>query len=173
MFDSAPKTWKQLQSMVAQAFREMDCEAEIEKNIVTARGTANIDVFVTDRNHTPPLVQLCECKYWLTSISKAMVHSFRTVVQDFGAHIGLIISRSGFQSGCYKAAKNSNIFLLSWQEFLDMYEAKWTIHICKRLDQMANVLNTYCTRPELAERYPSRQSQTDEFIMSWKECIKT
>lgn len=172
MFDSPPGTWNELESMVAQAFREMDCDAEIEKDITTVRGTTNIDVVVTDRSHVPPLTYLCECKYWSHSVPKTVVQAFRTVVADSGAHLGLIVSCRGFQSGCYAAAENSNVALLSWADFLNMYGRRWTDAMCDRFLRIDTVLRTYRNHPEKAERFPIGEDQTDEFVFAWTECIR-
>jgi hypothetical protein len=41
-----------------------------------------------------------------------IVHSFRTVMADTGAHRGHTISRAGFQSGAFEATANTNIDLV-------------------------------------------------------------
>ena len=172
MFDSPPKTWRQLQGIVAQAFQEMGCETHVEEDVITVRGTTNVDVFVIDNNHVPPLVCLCECKYWSRPVPKTVVHAFRTVVADYGAHIGLIISHRGFQSGCQSVAENSNVILLSWQGFLKMYEDRWTQAVDKRLDYIDSILGTYRNNPKRAQLFPTGPDQTDQFRDAWVQCIR-
>lgn len=172
MFDTDPKTWKDLQNMVAQTFYEMDCEAETEKSITTVRGGVNVDVFVTDNNHVPPIVCLCECKHWSHRVPKTVVHAFRTVVADYGANLGMIISRRGFQVGSHEAVGKSNVVLLSWGEFVRMYEARWTESRCKCLKQMLEILRQYRNSPEIVEKFPSKERWTEEFEYAWLDCIR-
>jgi hypothetical protein len=47
------------------------------------------------------------------------------VVADSGAHHGLFISASGFQAGAYEAVRHTNIRLLSWEEFQEMFVEEW------------------------------------------------
>lgn len=56
---------------------------------------------------------------------KSVVHSFRTVITDYGANFGYIISKSGYQVGAFQAAENSNIKLLTWEELMSLFEQKW------------------------------------------------
>jgi hypothetical protein len=104
-----PESWQDLQALTAKAFMEMGCQPEVEKKVATVRGTAEIDVYVQDPTHTPPLILLCECKHWSKRIPKYVVHAFRTVAADLGANRGYVISKAGFQSGAIEAARNSNI----------------------------------------------------------------
>lgn len=73
----------------------------------------------------PEIVYLCECKHWARAVPQSIVDGFRTVVQDYGANWGIIISLKGFQKGAYHSARNSNIKLLSWLEFQDLFEDRW------------------------------------------------
>lgn len=66
-----------------------------------------------------------ECKNWATKIPQSVVHSLRSVVDDIGANAGYIISKQGFQSGAYEVASNTNIKLLSWQEFQELFAEQW------------------------------------------------
>src|SRR4051794_16957058 len=114
IFTDEPKDWSGLQDRVAQVFNEIGCLVEVEKDIVTTRGSVNVDVYIQDTTKVPNLVYLCECKYWESHVPKSVVHSFRTVVADYGAHVAFLISKRGFQSGAFEAAANSNIMLLTW-----------------------------------------------------------
>jgi len=128
-----PKGWKDLQHKVAEIFSDIGCKTETDKKIQTVRGTVNVDVFSTDESQSPSIVYLCECKHWEKRIPKTIVHSFRTVVQDFGANFGIIISKKGFQKGAYEAAKNTNIKLVGWFDFQDMFEEKWLPAISQKV----------------------------------------
>jgi restriction system protein len=58
-------------------------------------------------------------------LSDGQGRGFRTVVGDFGAHRGFIISSRGFQSGAYEAAANSNVDLVDWQTFQQLFVERW------------------------------------------------
>ena len=120
-----PKHWKALQADVAQILSECGFQVESNKTITTVRGKVDIDVFALDRSQTPPVIYLCECKLWNSNVPKREVHAFRTVVNDFGANWGLIISKKGFQSGAFEAAINTNLRLFNWQEFQSLFADRW------------------------------------------------
>ena len=122
---SVPSNWRDLQSDVAQILSECGFNVETEKNVTTARGEVEIDVFAEDSTQTPPTIYLCECKLWNSSVPRREVHAFRTVANDFGANWGLIISKLGFQRGAYDAARHTNLKLLNWQEFQELFSKRW------------------------------------------------
>ncbi len=99
-------------------FNECGFETEISKVVDLVRGKKEIDVFAQDTTSEHHPVIVVECKFWSKSVDQETVHSFRTVVEDCGANIGLIVSKSGFQSGCYDAAEKTNARLLSLRERL-------------------------------------------------------
>lgn len=123
-----PKTWRQLQSDVAQILSECGLNVEIEKTLMSARGKVIIDVYASDYRQSPEIIYLCECKNWNTHIPKTVIYSFRTIVSDHGANWGLIIAKKGFQKGAYEAAKNTNLRLLNWGEFQMLFAELWYKH---------------------------------------------
>jgi len=98
---------------------------KIDKKITTVRGTVNIDVYAEDSSSQPTTTYLCECKYWKSNVPKTVVHGFRTVVQDYGANWGFIISSKGYQSGAYEAAQNTPVLLLTWDGFQKLFVDRW------------------------------------------------
>ena len=94
-FDHAPETWQELEEMVQQAFAEMGYESSRNYKLKTVRGTVDIDVHAIKSSTPIPTVVLCECKHWDKSVPQSVVHGFRTVCSDAGAHFGLIISKRG------------------------------------------------------------------------------
>jgi restriction system protein len=141
---SIPDQWRKLQSDVAQILSECGFNTETEKNITTARGEVEIDVFAEDPMQTPHTIYLCECKHWNANVPKSEVHAFRTVVNDFGANWGLVISKQGFQRGAYEAAKNTNLKLLDWQEFQALFAERWyREHMVKKLTEEAAPIMEY------------------------------
>ncbi len=117
--------WKMLQDFVCRILNECGYHAESPKKIDVVRGQVEVDVYAIDEKSQPQFIYICECKNWDKRIPQEVVHSFRTVVNDSGAHIGMIISSKGFQSGAYEAAKSTNIKLLSWEEFQNEFCDRW------------------------------------------------
>jgi hypothetical protein len=105
IFDRDPANWEELQDMTGQLFDEIGCEVVVGKPIDNVRGAKEIDVFVRDVAITPPAVYLCECKLWKRAVPQEIVHAFRTVMADVGAHRGFIISGAGFQKGAFEAQR--------------------------------------------------------------------
>lgn len=130
-----PSDWHDLQNQVARLFNEAGYDAQSPKTINLVRGQAEIDVFVTAK-HELLKTLICECKYWNSPIPQEKVHAFRTIVQDSGAMIGIIISLNGFQSGAIKAAEQSNVLLKTWAEFQQMLLVPWTN---RKLDMISNM----------------------------------
>lgn len=143
IFSSEPRDWKDLQNKVCQIFNEMGYDASVEKVIATVRGEVEIDVYAADITKKPKMIYLCECKYWNAPIPQHVIHSFQTVVSNAGAHLGYIISKNGFQSGAYNAAKNSNIELLDWDQFQEMHFEAWCNSMHKRLRPLAEAFSYY------------------------------
>ncbi len=117
--------WRELQTRVATILSECGLAAETERVVQTARGSVEIDVYAVDGSTTPPTTYLCECKRWCTPVPQAEVHAFRAVVTDSGAHHGLFISAAGFQAGAYTVSQHTNVSLVSWPEFQQVFLERW------------------------------------------------
>lgn len=96
----------------------------IQKHVELARGDVNVDVWADDHAE-PPNVIAVECKHWNRHVSKEVVHGFRTVVGDSGANTGLLVSSAGFQKGAEEAASYSNVCLMTWDEFQQVFALRW------------------------------------------------
>lgn len=118
----APDGWQQLQEAVAAVLRDAGCDVQVEVTLPTTRSSVNFDVFAkrSDGGHAYSIA--VECKHWRKRVPQMVVHAFRTQVQDFGADAGYIVSSAGFQSGAFEAVENTNIRLLTWDEFLNRFE---------------------------------------------------
>ena len=131
IFDNEPADWKELQDRVAQLFSEMGCDVRVGERVKLVRGEKEIDVLVGDPRTIPASVYLCECKFWSNPISQEVIHSFRTVLADFGAHRGFIISKVGFQSGAREAVKNTNLDLVTFDELQSIFFDRWRVAMGK------------------------------------------
>jgi hypothetical protein len=125
IFTSSITDWQDLQNKVCQIFKESDLIANTDVPVKLVRGQADMDVVAEDRRHTPPIKIFAECKHWKNNVPQQVVHGFRTIMSDGGAHAGYIISSSGFQSGAFEAAKDTNVQLVDWEEFQNIFYQRW------------------------------------------------
>lgn len=126
MIDSKePVTWEDLQNSVSKILLECGLKSETPKKIQTVRGIVEVDVYAVDYSLKPSPTYLCECKYWKRTVPQTVIHAFHDVVNNFGANWGLVISSNGYQSGAFEAAKNTNIRLLDWIGFQNVFEERW------------------------------------------------
>jgi len=125
LIESYPATWKDLQDAAGRILLECGYHAETDKTIETARGPVSVDVYARDTSRSPQITFLVECKHWASAVPKTIVHAFRSVVSDFGANVGYIVSSAGFQSGAYASAGNSPIRLVTWEEFQADFLDQW------------------------------------------------
>jgi hypothetical protein len=147
IFDADPADWQELQKRVAQLFSETGCDAKVSETVTLVRGKKEIDVLVRDPQTTPASIYLCECKYWGKPIPQDVIHSFRTVLVDFGAHRGFIISRAGFQAGAREAVKNTNLDLLTFEELQALFFDRWRVSMGKKYRPFADRLFPYFDYP--------------------------
>src|ERR1700722_6462851 len=125
IFDVSPETWQDLEIMVQQAFDEMGYESHRKYSIKTVRGSVEVDVYARKTTTPIPSIVICECKHWNTLVSKNVIHSFRTVCSDIGAHYGLVISKNGFQFGAEGSRESTNVHLLTFEEFQQTFFKEW------------------------------------------------
>lgn len=125
MFDDPPSDWQDLQRRVRQVFSELGCESHCDVPISTVRGSVDVDVVAIDRSRPPTATYIVECKRWTRRVPQTVIHAFRTVVADAGVHIGFIISEAGFQKGTRDAVHKSNVTLLTWAEFQELFYERW------------------------------------------------
>jgi restriction system protein len=119
---AVPGTWRDLEAQVGQILSECGFATEVEKVVTTARGAVEIDVFAQETVHGRAYTIISECKHWRSAVPQGVIHGFRTVAADIGAHKGYIISMSGFQLGSFSAAELTNIELVTWQQFQEAFE---------------------------------------------------
>ena len=125
IYETEPRTWKELQNIVAEILNESGLNAKIEYHPDSVRSDIEIDVFACEKIGNRENIFVIECKNWNKRIPQTVVYSVRTVVQDVGGNTGYIISKKGFQSGAYEAAKLTNVKLLTWHEFQNLFEEQW------------------------------------------------
>ncbi|HUW06891.1 MAG TPA: restriction endonuclease [Williamwhitmania sp.] len=143
IFNSEPKTWQELQTYVGKIFKECGFETEISKVVDLVRGHKEIDVFAKDIESEYQPIVLVECKFWNNPIPQEIIHSFRTVMNDFGANLGFIVSKIGFQAGSFQAVENTNIKLVDLIELEKVYYRRWLKTMPKKYLDIADKLFPY------------------------------
>lgn len=148
-----PEDWCDLQDKVGKILEDCGFETLVEALIKTARGDVKVDVLSIDQTHKTEIRYLCECKYWDKNVSQTVIHAFNTVVNNYGGDIGFIVSKKGFQKGCFEAAKYTNIRLVTWEEFQDEFFERWfkskvdeLYRCCNSLGYYTEPLNSYLSK---------------------------
>lgn len=162
MTNRMPSNWKELQNLVAKYFNEAGYIAETPYLIDLVRGKKEVDVFVKAPNELGKEI-IIECKYWDTNIPQNEIHALRTVVNDAGASLGIIISKVGFQEGAYNAIMKSNVELKTWNEFLAMIYDKWLLERMKFLKRKRSPLAVYLDPFDVPSEQLSKE-QKEEYL---------
>lgn len=140
----SPESWKELQDRTAEILNECGWNATTELVIQTVRGSVEVDVFATETIEGRESRILIECKNWANRVPQNVVHGFRTIVSDTGANAGYLISKAGFQSGAYSAAERTNVSLLTWLEFQELFLKQWyRRYFCRRVEEDLDALCSY------------------------------
>jgi hypothetical protein len=128
-------------------FSECGFETVVSKVVKLVRGKKEIDVYARDNQSEYKPEILVECKYWNKPINQEVVHSFRTVVNDYGASIGFIVSKVGFQKGCIEATTKTNIKLVTLRGIENLYFERWKKAMARKHRRYADLLFPYWDYP--------------------------
>ncbi len=139
----SPETWQELEEIVRDILSECGMVANRNVHIALPRGAVDVDVLAEEEVDGVITRTICECKNWSSNIPKEVIHSFRTVMQETGAHRGYVISKVGFQTGAVEAATATNIELLTFDDFQTIYFDKWIHAQCWELENNIGSVNTY------------------------------
>jgi hypothetical protein len=123
--DPYPRRWKDLQHGIARILNELGLRVEIEKKVVTPRGSVELDVFAVDEASVDNITYVIECKNWSRSVNQSIVHSFKTVMHEVGVRIGFIVSKRGLQSRAREYTRNTNIEGMTYAQFQQRYLRAW------------------------------------------------
>ena len=166
---NAPDTWQSLQTEVGRILEECGFGVEVERKIQSARGVVELDVYAEETVRGRKYAIVCECKHWKSRIPQTVVHGFRTVVQEVGANIGYIVSMEGFQSGAVAASDLTNLKLVTWEEFQDIFEESWFEEFfTKQIDEKLDSLMTYA-EPILPAWFEKMSDNDKDKYFSLKE----
>ena len=82
--------WQEYQEAVAAVFRQLGCNAEVEKTVTGTRGQHKIDVYVTFEKFGQECHWIIQCKLWSRPVDRSVVETLHTIVQNIGADRGLV-----------------------------------------------------------------------------------
>lgn len=167
MTNRTPANWRELEELVAYYFNNSGYEAVTPYKIETVRGKVEVDVYVKAYKELGQDI-ICECKFWDKPIPQEKIHAFRTVINDSGATLGIIISKAGFQKGAYFSADNSNIKLLTWENFLELLFEKWFKFRERELLKIVQPLAVYTDFMDVPTEKFSKE-QTEDYKDSLKK----
>ena len=95
------EAWQELQTRVCQIFnRQSGFRAEENKPLIGARSTVKVDVYIRHEYGPLDFTIVVECKSWNSRIPQEKAFALKSVVEDVGASMGIIISELGIQPGC-------------------------------------------------------------------------
>ena len=103
--------WREYQEAVAEVFRRLGCRADVDKTVTGARGTHEIDVYVTFEKFGQECRWIIQCKLWSRPVDKSVIQTLQSIVQNVGPDRGVVFCENGFQSGAHTAAQNTNVLL--------------------------------------------------------------
>lgn len=134
MISLYPDTWQDLQNKVGKILKQCEFYVEVGDKIKSIRSTIEIDVYAEEIIDNRKYSIICECKYWKNNIPQIYVHALRTVVLDIGVNKAYIITTSDFQKGSIDSIENTNIELITWEEFQKlMFKSWYSNYFSKRL----------------------------------------
>ncbi|MSM38427.1 MAG: hypothetical protein GJT30_02210 [Geobacter sp.] len=149
-----PKAGSEYTEEAAKFFRTLGLTAEIEKRVVGARGTHNIDVWITGKIQSFQVRWIIECKDWKSSVPKEKVLALQAIAMDIGSDRAFLLSESGFQAGAVRCSQFTNITLTSLNDLREQTReqfaqtALWTLYA--RVSQVIDDLNKEPARIYLA-----------------------
>ena len=118
-------------------------QARRNVRLALPRGSVDVDVLAEETVAGIKHSVVCECKNWQTNVPRSVVHAFRTVMIETGAHRGYVISRVGFQNGAREAAESTNVELVTFEEFQALYFSRWIGKRMQDLEASIGNFNTY------------------------------
>lgn len=118
---------------------------ELEHNVVVKKSDGNyqIDGILHFDVMGMRYTTLVECKHYKTPINREKVQVLYDKIRALGAHKGILISTSNFQSGAIKYAKEHGIALIQIVDADLTYETRGQINVVINHPNMFNNGNPY------------------------------
>jgi hypothetical protein len=135
-----PDTCQELELLVEVILNECGMRAKRKAELHLPSGPVVVDVVADENVYGINQRTICECKTWRTNIPKEAIRAFRTIIHDAGAHRGYIISR---EAEAFGAAQTTNIELVAFSQFQNIYFEKWIQHRWRTIENEASNFNAY------------------------------
>jgi CxxC-x17-CxxC domain-containing protein len=132
--------WRTFQERVADLFRSIPgCSVSVCEELHGARiGTVEADVVarfraeptgsVSRRAHLLEFVVVAECKHWRTRVPQEKVFALKTIVEDVGAAMGILVSEAGVQAGAvHYLSTHNNIRALTYHQLLAFVAGRYAV----------------------------------------------
>ncbi|EKA2552376.1 restriction endonuclease [Listeria monocytogenes] len=97
---------------------------EHDKIITATDGNYQIDGYIEFSLMGVTYKTLVECKHYKSPINREKVQILHSKIQSIGAHKGILIATSNFQSGAIKYATEHGIALIQLTEAMSEYQAR-------------------------------------------------
>ena len=105
---------------ILKGYAEEECLKDFiishNKKIEADDGTYQIDIYAEFTALGSTIKVLCECKQYATSVSREKVSVLHDKLNSIGAHKGILLSTSEFQSGAIQYAKKHGIKLIKVED---------------------------------------------------------
>ena len=89
---------------------------DIDDNCESEDGTYQIDVYAEFTALNSKFKVLCECKQYTSSVSREKVAVLHDKIESIGAHKGILLATSDFQSGAIQYAQAHGIALIKVED---------------------------------------------------------
>ena len=157
--------WHDYQEDIAEFFRELGCDVEVDAQVQGARASHKVDVWVIFHRFGLEHKWVIECKLYKRPIPKEKVLTLKGVVDDVGADRGVLITESGFQPGATNAALSTNVSLLTFAELREIAKRDLLFNVLRKLEEKAEHLSDLLMDlfyPEPEPWYSTPRSGVDE-----------
>lgn len=115
-----------------------DIAIDHQRSFKTLGGNYKIDLSYSFSLFEQTYLTLVECKYWNSSVSREKVGYFKSILDEVGAHKGVIVTTRGFQTGAITYAQRHNIGLIKITN--DKYFDTWS-HIDGAIELLSDKIN--------------------------------
>ena len=141
MSEGNNRDWRSFQDEVARLFNRIHgCVARVNQPVRGARiGTVHVDVLAEFRDpnaksfrrgHRFTFTVIVECKFWKRPIPQEKVFALKTIVEDVGAAMGIIVSETGLQRGAVEYINHPvNVRAMTFKE-LQSFVSGMHVGIC-------------------------------------------
>jgi len=133
--------WHDYQEEVAEFFRKLGCDVEVDARVQGARAKHNIDVWVKFHRYGFEIKWAIDCKQHKEPIRLEKASALREIVVDIGADHGVLLAESGFQPGAKDVVKSTNISLRTFEELRELAKPDLLSNILRKLEEKAERLD--------------------------------